>query len=115
MTLHDVIQSDSVAVFCNQNDFAEPVKYHKRNGPARAIKAVVVRDEIALYNEDGVTISPVFEVHVANNSTSGISSEEIDLGGDWLSFESRVGKVAARHSITRLISHDEGMLQLECR
>ena len=115
MTLKDTMQADAVAVFCNVNDFAEAVTYHKRNGLSRTINAVVIREAFAINPEDGDTITPVFEVHVANDSTDGISSDELNIGGDMLAFAVRVGKAVERRSIVRLMSHDEGMLVLECR
>ncbi len=109
------MQADAVAVFCNPDDFAESVVYYKRNGLSRTINAVVVREAFAINPEDGDTITPVFEVHVANDSTKGIASDEINIGGDMLAFAVRVGKAVERRSIVRLMSHDEGMLVLECR
>lgn len=115
MTLHDMIRSDSVDVFCNPDDFAESVVYYKRNGLSRIINAVVVREAFAINPEDGDTITPVFEVHVANDASTGIASDELNIGGDMLAFAVRVGKAVERRSIVRLMSHDEGMLVLECR
>ena len=115
MTLHDVIQSDSINLFATPNDFAEPVSYIKRTGKSRSINAIVVRDALAILPEDGDTITPVFEVSVANDITQGISSEELDLGGDAIAFAVRVGRKPERRTITKLLSHDEGMLVLECR
>jgi hypothetical protein len=39
----------------------------------------------------------------------------LNLGGDQLEFPDRVGQPPKRHSILKLLSHDEGMLVLECR
>lgn len=115
MTLHDMIQADAISVFVNASDFAEPVIYYKKTGKARAINAVVVRDALAILPEDGDTITPVFEIHVANDIAKGISSEELNLGGDMIAFAVRVGQAVQRRTITKLLAHDEGMLTLECR
>jgi hypothetical protein len=117
MTLHDLIQDDASAVFCNANDFAETVTYYPRLGcgEGREIQAVVVRDQLSVFPEDGDTVTPSFEVHVVNDDELGISSEEINTGGDQLLFATRVGKCATYHSIIRILSHDEGMIVLECR
>jgi hypothetical protein len=116
MTLHDVMQEDAVAVFCNLDDFAETIVYHKRDGEARSIRAVVDRQSYAGVNEDGgAYVLPLFEIHVANNATTGITSEELNLGGDFFEFADRLGRETDRRSIVRLVSHDEGMLILECR
>jgi hypothetical protein len=115
VTLKDTMQADASAVFCNVNDFAEAVTYYKRNGLSRSINAVVQREAFAINPEDGDTITPVFEVFVANDSTKGIASDEINIGGDMLEFPQRVGQPESRRSIVRITQHDEGMLTLECR
>ena len=115
MTLSDMIEQDAKAVFCNPNDFAEPVVYYKENGKARHINAVVIRDALAILPEDGDAITPVFEVHVANDVDEGIASDELNLGGDQIAFPVRVGKPPERRSVIRLIEHDNGMIRLECR
>lgn len=115
MTLHDMIQADAATVFCNINDFAEVVTYYARHGSARDITVQVFRDALGVLAEDGDTVLPTFEIHVKNDATLGISSEELNLGGDSIEFAIRVGQAKSRRSITRLVSHDEGMLILECR
>jgi hypothetical protein len=114
MSLSDTIRADSLSIFANPNDFAEPIVYYKRNGRSRPINAVVIREALGQMPEDGV-VYPLFEVHVANDETYGITSEELNLGGDELEFADRVGKPKQRRSILKLLSHDEGMLVLECR
>jgi hypothetical protein len=115
MTLHDMIQADSLSVFANKDDFAEPVVYYKRTGKARSINAIIVRDALSILPEDGDTVTPVFEIHVANDVTLGIASDELDLGGDSIAFAVRIGERPTRRTILKLLAHDEGMLQLECR
>jgi hypothetical protein len=115
MPLHDTIKSDAKAVFCNASDFAEKIVYIPRSGKSRNLDAVVIRDQLGILPEDGDVVLPSFEIHVANNIVGGIASDELDLGGDMLVFSVRVGDPPERRSITRLISHDEGMLVLQCR
>ena len=115
MSLHDLIQADAINVFANANDFAEPVVYYKKTGKARPISAVVVRDALAILPEDGDTVTPVFEIHVANDIVEGISSEELNLGGDMIAFAVRVGQAVERREVIRLLGHDEGMILLQCR
>lgn len=121
MSLRDLIDSDSLNVFCNANEFAENVTYvpHRYFGDEaranRPIVAVVFREGIATVPQDVEATSPVFEVHVHNNSSTGISSEELDLGGDAISFPPRDGQSASTRQVTRLLSQDHGMLVLECR
>lgn len=115
MSLHDMIQADAVSVFCNPNDHAEPVTYYKRDGRARPIDAVVERQALQLLIEDGDNVIPIFEIYVANDRELGISSEELNLGGDTIAFAIRVGQPISQRTITKLLGHDEGMLILECR
>ena len=110
-----MIQADAVNVFANPNDFAEPVVYIKRTGKARSINAIVVRNSLSILPEDGDVVTPVFEVKVANDLVKGITSDELDLGGDCIAFAVRVGEKPERRSIIRLLEHDEGMVLLECR
>jgi len=119
MTLHDVILTDASTVFTSTDDFAEVVTYYARQQfgeaepSARVINAVVIREQIA--SLDGDTVSPVWQVHVANDSVLGITSAEIDLGGDQIELPPRDGKTAVRRTITQLLIQDHGMLVLECR
>lgn len=122
MALSDAIESDASLVFTSTSDFAEAVTYKPRlqNGDTRAatrsINAVVFRESLLGVTEDGgETVSPMFEVHVCNSSTLGISSTELDCGGDKISFPVRDGMTASDRAIVRLITIDEGMLVLECR
>jgi hypothetical protein len=121
MTLRDAITADAATVFCNVSDFAEAVVYHPHRfvtdslRPSRTINAVVIREQVAAYQNDVETILPVFEVHVANDAVTGISSEELDTGGDQIEFPARDGQTAERRTIVRLTTQDHGMLVLECR
>lgn len=121
MTLRDMITDDATAVFLNTDEFAESVTYYPHRYPGtalrsnRTITAVVIREQIQAITQDGSqTVLPRWEVHVANDSTAGISSDEIDLGGDQIGFPPRDGQTAERRSIVRLVTQDSGMLVLEC-
>ena len=121
MTLQDRIVADASVVFTNTDDFAELVTYypHQFSGdPARdprSISAVVMREQITVFAEDGDTVLPVYEVHVANDDTLGISSDELDLGGDQIELPPRDGKTAERKTIVQLLTQDTGMLVVQCR
>jgi len=117
MTLHDMIEDDAATVFCNTNDFAESVTYWARDaGAGRAINAVVMREQIAAFEADGGQVNlPSFEVHVANDAATGISSDDLDIGGDQIELPPRDGKAAVRKTITQLITQDHGMLVFLCR
>jgi hypothetical protein len=121
MTLRDMMTADASAVFLAEGEFSEAVTYypHRFFGATqrqpRSIRAVVMREQVASFTEDVVTVLPMFEVHVANDSTLGISSDEIDTGGDQIAFPARDGKPAERRSILKITTQDHGMLVLECR
>jgi hypothetical protein len=112
MSLNDLMKADALAVFCNTSDFAETATYHATGGGSRSISVVIIR--MSSLREDGGGVLDVFEVHAANDSVFGIASDSINLGGDYLTFPSRDGKTASDHTITRILSQDQGMLVLEC-
>lgn len=121
MTLSDQLATDATLVFANTSDFAEAVTYKPftYNGQTsranRSINAVVVRQSREVLTQDGEHAIELFEVHVANDSTTGISSSELDLGKDKLAFAPRLGETVKDFTIFRLIEHDAGMLVIECR
>ena len=121
MTLHDLITTDALGVLIDTDDFAESVTYVPYNYTGnsvraeRVINAVVVRQQLQVFSEDGNTIIPTFEVHVANSSTHGISSDELDLGGDKIKLAPRDGKAVEARSVTHLLTQDHGMLVLQCQ
>lgn len=120
MSLRDEIAADAVRVFCNTDDFAETVTYYPHRFGAdtyrepRAIVAVVFRESFQSLPEDE-TVAPMFMVHVANSAATGISSDEIDIGGDQIEFPPRDGQSAQRRTVTRILTQDHGMMELECR
>lgn len=118
MTLAARIVTDAGSVFLNSDHFAESVTYYPhRFGTAatpRVVKAVVTRNQVATMNADE-QIVPEFEVRVANNSTTGISSDELNTGGDMIKLAVRIGETATKRSVQLLVEHDEGMLVLTCR
>ena len=121
MTLKAQIASDASVVFLNANDFAESVTYVPYNYPGttaratRSILAIVERPVVEVLSQDGEHAIPIFTVYVANDSTVGIASSEIDVSRDGLSFPVREGDAATVRRITRIQEHDNGMLQIECR
>ena len=96
-------------------DFDEEVTYVPLTGDQRVIRAVVTRNVPEPIAENKKTSSPVLIVEVRNSATLGISSAEIDLGGDKISLPVRVGKTAESRPITQILSQDTGTLRLELR
>lgn len=121
MTLADSIITDAANVFTNTDEFAELVTYHPHQytgeaaRDAREISAVVFRNPVQVFQEDGTVVLAEYEVHVANSNTVGISSDELDTGGDQLELPPRDGKAAERRSILKLLTQDKGMLVLACQ
>lgn len=121
MALKDSITSDPAKVFLRDDDFAETVTYYPHTGygevaTQRDIKAVVVRNQIVALGPDGGEVMVAsFEVHVENSASTGISSSEVDTGGDQIGLASRIGGTVKRRSVIHLEEHDTGMLTLTCQ
>lgn len=121
MSLRESIESDSAKIFLRSDDFAETVTYYPHTGfgetpTSREIQAVVIRNQIVASAPDGGdVIVASFEVHVLNDSVNGISSSEIDTGGDQIGIASRIGGTVKKRAILLLEDHDEGMLQISCQ
>jgi hypothetical protein len=114
MTLRETIEDDATTVFCNVDDFAESVVYYPRGGGSRSINAVVFREGVQYFIDDTQNAMAAYEVHVANDALTGISSNSINCGGDVLGFPPRDGKTATRHTIKKIAGQDNGMLVLIC-
>lgn len=120
MSLAERIVTDAATVFLQDGHFAEDVTYypHRFHTAAvrepRPIRAVVTRNQVTVFNPDEQIITE-FEVRVANDDTIGISSAELDTGGDMLGLAPRIGETPAKRSVQYLTEHDEGMLVLICR
>lgn len=106
------------AVLADQADaelaaFGEPVTYYPKGGSSRDIIAIVDR-----LPPGGISGSPhgntfKFLVVVKNDSDDGISSSEINLGGDKISLPKRIGLTAAQRKIDVVQWQDVGMMYLE--
>ena len=114
MTLRDALETDA-AMFTSTSDFGETVTYRPRLVSERNIAAVVTRQQAEQISGDENRVATVFEVHVANNSTTGIATTEIDLGGDMIDIADRVGKTPKPRSILQILDQDEGMVVLRCQ
>src|SRR5688572_23603326 len=89
---NDVLKDDMQRAFCDPDIFGESVIYTKKSGTARTINAVVDRFPPQI-GEGGMT-APSFIITVTNDATSGISSSEVDYGGDTITVAQRIGGVA---------------------
>jgi hypothetical protein len=111
--LDQVMASDAVA-FLDPDGFGESVVYTKRDSTTRDIVAIVDRDPPV----HGQALRPKMRLVVANNSTTGISSAELDTG-DTITVPYRIGDTAGVYRIRRAPSYrnqpteDSGMIDLE--
>lgn len=94
-------------------DFAEWVIYRPLNGIPRSVKAIVDRSPPESMSPHG--LAPRMTVMVANDPSDGISSREIDTGGDMIDVADRVGCDATSRPIAQITSHDEGFITVEVR
>lgn len=111
-TLRTLLSSEMAAVFLNTDNFAEEIVYYPRRGGSRPINAVVVRNPPAILSGLGEAMQPEVMFTVANSSTTGISSDELDTGGDKISLAIREGEDVRTLVITHLIGHDVGAVRL---
>ena len=95
--------------------FGETVTYYPAGGSSRSIQAVIVRKEVEAMAGFSDVNNPVAIMQVANDSTRGIASFEIDRGGDEIEYSYKLGKTAQRRKITRLTEIDYAWLELEVR
>jgi len=95
--------------------FGESVTYYPRAGGSRSITAIVNRERPETVDGAPHGSAPLLIIEVANDSTTGISSDEIDLGGDKVKLAVRIGKTTQQRVIRKILSQDEGMMKLELR
>lgn len=93
----------------------ESVTYYPKAGGSRAITAIVNRGQPGSLDGAPHGVSPRLIIYVANDSTTGISSDEIDIGGDELKVAVRIGETAQNRRITKIATMDAGMMELELR
>jgi len=95
--------------------FGEAGDYLPAGGGSRSIKIIVDREGAAAMPAGGYGNSPLTHITVANSSTIGISSAEINTDNDKIKFALREGDALQSRIITKIISQDAGMLTLEVR
>lgn len=95
--------------------FGETVTYYPKAGGSREITVVVTREQPADLDGAPHGQAPRLTIAVANDATTGISSSEVDTGGDEVKLARRIGETAINRRITKLLSQDAGMIELELR
>lgn len=109
----DDLLADSSEDFVDE--FGVNVKYIFVGGSERTIKAIVSRQEHKNIEGMRSTNAPVFEVMLRNDSSYGVSSSEINTGGDKIELAARYGETVKQRRVTKILIQDVGMLKLEVR
>jgi hypothetical protein len=95
-------------------EFGEPIKYRPRGGGIRDISAILNYGQ-----PEGIAAphgnAPLSSIEVANDPVKGISSSEVDKGGDEVLVPVRIGQDPEWRPITKILSQDAGMMSLEVR
>lgn len=94
------------------HQFGETVVYYPRSGGSRTITAHVRRNTMEIIQETGDLASQALIVTVPNDTCKGISSDEIDTGGDEIAVALRVGLTTQRRSVARILSDHNGMTRI---
>lgn len=87
----------------------------KRIKVSRNISAIVNRRQPVGMGGAPQGKSPLLEITVANDSTIGISSDEINLGQNRVNLSVNIGESPQDRRITKILSMDSGMMKLEVR
>lgn len=97
--------------------FGQAMTYRKRGLEAndRSILAIVDRLGPEDVPQPGGWNAPAFEVVVANDATTGISSSEIDTGSDVVLLDVMIGEGGQERQIVRVMEQDGGALKLWVR
>jgi len=95
--------------------FGVPATYKPLGGGSRSIKARIIREGHP--SMDGVpnSSSALMRIIVLNDTVTGISSSELDTGGDKITMPIRRGKVAMDRKIKKILNQDAGSMMLEVR
>jgi hypothetical protein len=105
------MQADAAAILGADGEFAEAVTYKPRHGATRAIYASVIRNPLATPQELRSEKVPALHITVQNSATTGISSAELDTGGDRIALKLKLGDTADTDILlTALDSQDAAVL-----
>lgn len=98
--------------------FGETVTYYANGeGDGRPVQGIVTRNPQEIIAETGDITSQAIIVRVQNAKCDGISSEEINTGGDEIGLNLRAGDITlpSRRAVVRVLSDHGGMLRLLCQ
>lgn len=97
------------------NDRGVLIIYRPAIGAARTIKAIVRQEpptKLATMPKASSTFTTIL---VLNDSTAGISSTELDTGGDKVDIQTRFKVAATTRPIKSLITHNPSIMKLRIR
>lgn len=114
---NDMLAADAANVFTNE--FAEDLEYYPKGRGMRQIRGVVDRSPprpISEVKTQPGVMTDEFMVEVANSSTTGIATSELDTGSDTIGIGRRHGDAVLKiYRIIGVLKQDAGMLMLRCR
>jgi hypothetical protein len=106
------LPADVVSIMLT-DEFAEQIVYNFAAGGTRTINAIIDRNPPQIIEDMEPTRSEVIQIVVANDATSGVTSAEVNTGGDYVSLAPRFGGTASNRRVARIVEHDEGAMILE--
>jgi len=91
---------------------AQTVYYLPKSGGSRSINAIVTY--LGPQTMDGLRggSRPHFDISVRNSSVYGISSRELNTGGDKIQIPMRMGRSVRTVRLVNLIAQDRAMLRI---
>ena len=113
MTIIDTAMAAALPAM--MHSFGETVSYTPAGGEAREITAAVRRQPPGPVEGMPAGRGPQLTIAVANDATTGISSSELDTGGDTVTVAVRVGQTPKVRAIVGIVSHNAAQMVLELR
>lgn len=102
-------------VLLRQFGDVEPLVYYPRSGSSRDINAIVERGTLEVITETGDITSQAIVIRVLNTATGGITSDEVDTGGDEIKVALRIGLTPERRALVRVLDDSGGMIRVLCQ
>ena len=94
-------------------NFGEAVTYHPKGGSTRDIIAIVDRNPVASITGLPHGNTQRMLIIVKNSADDGISSSEVNTGGDKIALDVRIGQDDQQRRVTSVVWNDVGMMHLE--
>lgn len=110
-------QNIALAADAHLDQHGESVVYIPRSGRSRSIQADIDRDPPAPRDEQRSRSRavPLAVIKVKADPVTGITAKQLDLGGDKIKYQVRIGETAQERVVQSLQSQDGGFLYLEVR